>query len=101
MTFASSVNGRVITDFWETPPTSTYLIAFIVSDFESNEFIATNEYPTTQRVFTRHEYINQTSHGLVEGITIFKAIENYLQVPFMLPKIDQVAIPGSRIEGLI
>lgn len=93
------MNGRVTTDFDQTPPVSTYLIAFIVSDFECNEFKGTDGFPTTQRVFTRHDYINQTSHALVEAITILTAIGNYVGVPFTLPKLDQVAIPGSRIEG--
>lgn len=79
---------------------STYLIAFIVSDFEYKEFIATKEFSTTQRVFTSKEYINQTSYSLVEGITILKAIENYLQVPFTLPKLDHAAIPDTKVGGL-
>lgn len=96
-----SVNGRVITDFDQTPLISTYLIAIIVSDFEYREFIATKENPTTQRVFTIKEYVNQTSYALTEAITILKAIENYLQVPFTLSKLDHASIPDTRVGGLI
>lgn len=94
------MNGRVITDFEQTPPISTYLIAFIVSDFEYNEFIATNDFPTTQRIFTSKDYINQTSYSLVEAITTLKAIGNYLQFPFTLSKLDHAAIPDIRVGGL-
>lgn len=93
------MNGQVITDFDETPLMSTYLVAFIVSDFQSTEYIATNGSSTVQRVITRN--LNQTSYALTESIAILNAIEKYVQVPFPLLKLDQAAIPGSRVGGLI
>lgn len=95
-----SVNGRVTTDFDETPPISTYLIAFIVSEFEYREFNATNGLPTTQRVFTSKDYINQTSYALIEGVTLLNAIGNYLQIPFVLQKLDHASIPYTWVGGL-
>lgn len=93
------MNGRVRTSFERTPVMSTYLIAFIISDYEQRTFEATAEFPTTHRVFANDRVINHTSYALVEGITILKALENYLQVSFALPKLDQAAIPDSKVGG--
>lgn len=93
------MNGRVITDFDQTPLMSTYLVAFIVSDFKYTEYYTTNGSSTAQRVITRN--LNQTSYALTESIAILNAIEKYLQVSFPLSKLDQAAIPGSRVGGLI
>lgn len=79
---------------------STYSIAFIISDFNYREFNATNDYTTTQRIFTHIDQINQTSYALVEGITILNALENYLQMPFVLNKLDHVAMPDYHALGI-
>lgn len=82
----------VTTHFGTTPPTSTYLIAYIVSDFES----VTNANASTgfpHRVFARPNAINQTGLTLEAGEKILTAIETFLDVPFTLPKMDQAAIP--------
>lgn len=79
---------------------STYLIAFIVSDYGFREFRANSSYPTTQRVFANKDFVEQqTLYPLVEGVTILKALENYVQVPFALPKMDQVAMPKTYSGG--
>lgn len=75
---------------------STYLVAFIVSDFEYNYFNATSEFNMTQRIFTTNDTINRTSYALVEGITMLKAIQEYMQIPYDYPKLDHVAIPNTR-----
>lgn len=78
---------------------STYLVAFIVSDYNKRTFEATADFPTTHRVFANDKVINHTSYALVEAITILKALENYLQVSFALPKLDQAVIPESIVGG--
>lgn len=77
----------------------TYLVAFIISDYEHRTFNATAEFPTTHRVFANDKVINHTSYALVEGITILKALESYLQISFALPKMDQVVIPYQPVGG--
>lgn len=68
-----------------------------MSDLRYSEIISTN---ITHRVFTAQKYINQTEFALSEGVTILKTIEDYLQIPFTLPKLDQAAIPDFSVEGL-
>lgn len=98
--FFISVYGRVRTDFDPTPIMSTYLVAFIVSDYEYREFNGTNEYETVSRVFASADDANQTSYALIEGIEMLNALENYFQIPFSLPALDQAVVPEFRVGGM-
>lgn len=91
--------GRVQTDFDPTPIMSTYLVAFIISDYEYREFNETNEYTPIFRVFASKDDTNQTSYALIEGMEMILALEQYLKVPFSLPALDQAVIPEFRVGG--
>lgn len=69
---------------------STYLIAFVVSDFDYKK----DEKEIVYRVFSAPKDVNQTAYALEEGEAILNAIEKYVEVPFTMPKMDQVAIYG-------
>ena len=69
-------------------PMSTYLVAFIVSDFEvlkseSGDF----------RVWARRDAIEQARYCLKIGPKILEYFEDYFKIKFPLPKIDNVALP--------
>ena len=68
----------------------TYLLAFIVSDFEHVEDSINN-----QRVFGTKYYIENgfADFALEAGVKIIKEIEKYLGVKYRLPKMDQIGIP--------
>ncbi|XP_015127700.1 aminopeptidase N isoform X1 [Diachasma alloeum] len=69
-------------------PMSTYLVAFIVSDFEVLKS------PNSKfGVWARQEAINQSRYCLDIGPRILKYYEDYFQIKFPLPKIDMVALP--------
>lgn len=91
----------MITDFDQTPLMSSYLIAFIISDYEYQQFNATNEFNTTQRVFTNKESIDQTSHALTESVQIVKAIENTVRIPFSLSKLDHTSLKYTVVGGML
>lgn len=78
---------------------STYLIAFLVSDFEykGNDASVPNTIP--HRVFTDKDNLNQTAYALSEGEKILNAIAGYVNVSYSLPKMDQAAIPDFRAGG--
>ncbi|KAL6443877.1 hypothetical protein ACFW04_001721 [Cataglyphis niger] len=69
-------------------PMSTYLVAFIVSDFDVRKSEDGNF-----RVWARHDAINQSQYSLNIGPKILKYYEEYFQIKFPLPKMDMVALP--------
>ncbi|XP_055847857.1 uncharacterized protein LOC129913294 [Episyrphus balteatus] len=78
------------TVFQETPKMPSYLVAFVVSDFESTSG-SLNE--LTQRIFSRKGTQGDQEFALFAGIQITARLADYYGVPFTLPKLDQVAVP--------
>lgn len=67
---------------------STYLVAFIVSDFDQ----ITNK----NNNFTVHARPNAIQNGklaLETGEKLLKALENFTSIDFEIKKMDQAAIP--------
>lgn len=87
----SSSDGSVTTFFQTTPPTSSYLIAFVVSDFLSKTSVDVNGIP--HRIFSQPNKINETDFALEAGENILSAISDYLNVSYSLPKMDQIGVP--------
>jgi aminopeptidase N len=65
---------------------STYLVAFVVSEFS-------HKVNGSFAVWTRRDAIEQADYALQVGPSILKYFEQYFQIPFPLPKIDMVALP--------
>lgn len=84
-------DGTVTTIFEPTPLMSTYLTAFAVTDYANLSQIA--EYPELNRVFAQSNKINQAQTILDVGIQVLEGIRKYLNIPFPLPKMDQIAVP--------
>ncbi|XP_015184599.1 PREDICTED: aminopeptidase N isoform X1 [Polistes dominula] len=72
----------------QSVPMSTYLVAFIVSDFEMLKSESRNF-----RVWARKEAINQSHYSLDIGPKILEYYEDYFKIKFPLPKMDMVALP--------
>ncbi|XP_055907199.1 uncharacterized protein LOC129942349 [Eupeodes corollae] len=80
--------GKTI--FEQTPKMPTYLVAFVVSDFETTSG-SLNQ--LTQRIFSRKGTQADQEFALFAGIQITARLADYYDVPFTLPKLDQVAVP--------
>lgn len=67
---------------------STYLVAFVVSDF-------THVAEETHRVFSRPELISvgDGDFALECGVAALSALEEYTGVEYTLPKMDQISLP--------
>ncbi|XP_037811881.1 uncharacterized protein LOC119603780 [Lucilia sericata] len=85
---ALSSPGRTV--FLTTDKMPSYIVAFIVSDFEHSDGVL-NGLP--QRVFSHPGTKHEQEWALVSGMLITERLAQYYGVDYMLPKMDQAAIP--------
>ncbi|XP_037773440.1 aminopeptidase N-like [Penaeus monodon] len=83
--------GWVWDRYEKSVPMSTYLVAFVVSDFvQINTTVNDN---VVLRVWARREAIDQAQYAMKVGPKILSFFEEYFDLPFPLPKMDMVALP--------
>ncbi len=83
-------SGLKVVEFAPTPKMSTYLLAFIVGDFEYIEGFCGK---TLVRVFTTPGKKHQAKFALDTAIKCLKFYNNYFDIPYPLPVLDLIAIP--------
>ncbi|XP_036423928.1 alanyl (membrane) aminopeptidase b [Colossoma macropomum] len=95
------VNGTLLkkTTFEQTKRMSTYLLAFIVSEFISTDATADD---VMIRVFARKDAINAGQGQYALNITgpILKFFEEYYNSSYPLPKSDQIALPDFNAGAM-
>lgn len=75
---------------------SSYLNAFLVSDFEQLNNEATRlENEALQGIWTRPGEKEKAHYGLNNSVIILNELEKFVNVKFNLPKLDSGAIPGK------
>ncbi|XP_045589686.1 aminopeptidase N isoform X2 [Procambarus clarkii] len=80
-------------DHYDTSvPMSTYLVAFVVSDFASLAITTANNH-TLFRVWARGSALEQAEYARLVGPPILTHFEDYFNQSYPLPKQDMVAIP--------
>lgn len=72
--------------FQETPPVSTYLVAFFVGEFYAMK-------TRTIGIYTHKNYVNQAEYIANKSPMLLEAMENFTGVDYSLPKLDLLAIP--------
>lgn len=83
--------GFDIVHFAPTPKMSTYLLAFIVGDFE---YIESRTLKGVQvRVFTTPGKKHQAGFALDCAVKTIEFFEEYFDIPYPLPVLDMIAIP--------
>ncbi|ROT77110.1 putative aminopeptidase N [Penaeus vannamei] len=83
--------GWVWDRYEKSVPMSTYLVAFVVSDFVQVNTTVNDS--VVLRVWARREAIDQAEYALKVGPKILSFFEEYFGLPFPLPKMDMVALP--------
>uniref|UniRef100_A0A6A7FVN9 Aminopeptidase N n=1 Tax=Hirondellea gigas TaxID=1518452 RepID=A0A6A7FVN9_9CRUS len=83
--------GWVWDHFNTTLPMSTYLVAFVVSDF--TYINSTSNDHVLFRVWAREQAISQAQYAKSIGPDVLTWFEQYFDIPFPLPKQDMIAIP--------
>ncbi|KPU79781.1 uncharacterized protein Dana_GF18035, isoform D [Drosophila ananassae] len=91
------------THFHATPPMSTYLVAFVISNFES---ISETYRGVTQSVYSSPTTKEKGQSALKNAVRTVAAMEDYFGVSYPLEKLDHVALKknyGAAMEnwGLI
>lgn len=76
---------------------SSYLLAFVVSDFVyiSNEATKEPE-DTLHRIWVRPDSNTKTQYALENSEKALIALEEYVGFAFELPKVDSAAIPNKN-----
>lgn len=100
--FLRSSDGTVTTRFATSPAMSTYLIAFAVTNFRYRSNAANASLP--MGVYVTPNAFNQTQFLLDQSEKSVKILEKYLQIPFALPKLDQIVTekqPGRTYKWIV
>ncbi|XP_044518614.1 endoplasmic reticulum aminopeptidase 1 [Gracilinanus agilis] len=86
--------GLIEDHFDVTVKMSTYLVAFIISDFESVSKMTKSGVKVS--VYAVPEKISQTGYALDAAVTLLEFYEDYFRIPYPLPKQDLAAIPDFQ-----
>lgn len=84
-----SGDSTVTTTFEPTPPMSTYLLAFTISDFSSEKLDSRPIHMT----HSRPEAIERTKFALSNSQKALAELEKYLIANYTLKKLSSVALP--------
>lgn len=88
----AEVSGYVWDEFMESVPMSTYLLAFVVSDFK-------NLTDGRFSVWARPDVLDSARYALQVGPPILEFFEKYFKIKYPLPKIDMIALPDFGAGG--
>ncbi len=84
-------NGKEVR-FAATPPMASYLNVFCAGEFD---FVETKVGETQIRVITTKGKAEWGRYALESSAKILEYYNDYFGVPYPLPKLDQIAIPGG------
>ncbi|CAH3161876.1 unnamed protein product [Porites lobata] len=92
-------DGLLESHFRASAPMPTYLVTFIVCDFEHKE--ASTKSGKTIRVWSKPDAVNSTEFALNAAEHALEYYEEFFNISYPLPKMDLIAIPdmGGAMEN--
>lgn len=90
--------GYKIIEFASTPRMSTYLLAFIIGEFEYVEGYTKDK--TQVRVFTTAGKKHQAKFALDVAIRSLEFYNEYFDIPYPLPVLDLIALPDFESAAM-
>lgn len=98
------INQTKLSDKWmrnqyaTSPIMSSYLLAFVVADFDYREKILKNNY--TLRMWAQREKINQTNYAMKFAERCYAFFTEYFNISDVLNKSDHVAVPDFNAGAM-
>ncbi|KAL1450999.1 hypothetical protein WDU94_003299 [Cyamophila willieti] len=86
----------VLDTFKKSPKMSTYMLAFVISDFANKESKAGS---VQFRTWTHKDKMNQVDLAADLGPKCLTFLETYFKIKFPLPKVDLIAIPDAYCDS--
>lgn len=86
-------DGRATTRFERTPSMTPYLVALAVGEFDALESSVDG---VPLRILTARGKREQARYAMQVTEDTLRRLGAYFGVPYMLPKLDQIAVPGVR-----
>ncbi|MDE3192064.1 MAG: M1 family metallopeptidase [Chloroflexota bacterium] len=91
--------GRVRTVFEETPPISSYLVAFTVGPYEATPVATTRTgYPV--RVVVPPGLAKRSEYARDAHVAAVEWLEEYTQVPYQYRKVDAIGLPDFEAGAM-
>lgn len=89
----------VLTRFLQSVSMQSYTVAFTISDFL---YLENSTVVPHQRIYAKPESIltGEAELALATSLLQMPLFENYVQIPYMLPKIDQFACPNFAFGAM-
>jgi aminopeptidase N len=84
-------NQATTTEFQQTKPMSTYLVAFIISDFQS--ISSKTAQGVHVAVYTRPGFSSLGKYALETAVKCLEFYDKIFNISYPLPKLDLIAIP--------
>ncbi|MBP6931541.1 MAG: M1 family metallopeptidase [Candidatus Pacebacteria bacterium] len=97
---AEHEGGYKTVSFAPTPKMSTYLLAFIIGEFEYLEGQTSGTNPTLVRVYTTPGKKHQASFALEVAIKSLDFYNQYFNIPYPLDTLDLIAIPDFESAAM-
>uniref|UniRef100_A0A1Q3FI27 Aminopeptidase n=1 Tax=Culex tarsalis TaxID=7177 RepID=A0A1Q3FI27_CULTA len=86
---------HIVTRFDRSPLMSTFLVAFIVSDY-----VTLSDDQERIKVYAPENQVKHTIYALDFAQKSLEYLESYIGHPFQLPKVDLVAIPDFNMDAM-